>query len=496
MEKLNDIQNKFQMALSKAVIPYTIQDEQVTAQHFLICCTEDCENSCQFYCNPCYKPMCEECRDKHQKTPETKYHEVVPYRDRRQKLPVEKCKDHPSKDIDIICENCQVPLCSKCAIRNHWGHKLDDLETVYSDRFTIFVNKICDIHQCLLPISQNMQKDIKEDTKEIKEIMDKIRTSIKIEAEYLKQLTDMVMTDILEQVKKIEQSLIKELQRQDKNYENYNNYLEDLIKDIHGYLSFDKVTNNPIIFSLSEHLKTKPIPETTKPVYPVFTAGQNSKDDVANLFGRITAPNTKPEKRKIKSIETASAQLKFEEKQKQFEREKFDVKQALLPSCSVTKVRQYTVPGVERVYHISVGQSGRLWASDNSGKLIQTDLQGRYLQILASCGSGCYHTVTLDDDLIYTDKKKNVINRIALDYSITKFITIGDLEPISIHSSHINEDVLVGIRKYGEGQVTRYNKKGKEIQKTFRETMKDRNSIVKIHTTSQKTSTVMSVCQT
>lgn len=46
--------------------------------------------------------------------------------------------------------------------------------------------------------------------------MDKIRTSIKIEAEYLKQLTDMVMTDNLEQVKKIEQSLIKELQRQDK----------------------------------------------------------------------------------------------------------------------------------------------------------------------------------------------------------------------------------------------------------------------------------------
>lgn len=49
------------------------------------------------------------------------------------------------------------------------GHKLDDLETVYSDRFTIFVNKLCDIHKYLLPISQNMHKDIKKDTKEIKE---------------------------------------------------------------------------------------------------------------------------------------------------------------------------------------------------------------------------------------------------------------------------------------------------------------------------------------
>lgn len=52
MEKLNDIQNTFQMASSKPVIPDTIHDEPVAAQHVLICCTKDCENSCQFYCNP------------------------------------------------------------------------------------------------------------------------------------------------------------------------------------------------------------------------------------------------------------------------------------------------------------------------------------------------------------------------------------------------------------------------------------------------------------
>lgn len=65
MEKLNDIQNTFQMASSKPVIPDTIHDEPVAVQHVLICCTEDCENSCQFYCNPCHKQMCEQCRDEH-----------------------------------------------------------------------------------------------------------------------------------------------------------------------------------------------------------------------------------------------------------------------------------------------------------------------------------------------------------------------------------------------------------------------------------------------
>lgn len=38
----------------------------------------------------------------HQKTPETKSHEVVPYLPGKRKPPVEKCKEHSSKDIDMI----------------------------------------------------------------------------------------------------------------------------------------------------------------------------------------------------------------------------------------------------------------------------------------------------------------------------------------------------------------------------------------------------------
>lgn len=63
-------------------------------------------------------------------------------------------------------------------------------------------------------------------------------------------------------------------------------------------MSFDKVQNNPILFSFSELLHIKPIPETTEPVYPVFSAAQYSEDDVAKLFGTVTAPTAKPAFRK------------------------------------------------------------------------------------------------------------------------------------------------------------------------------------------------------
>lgn len=62
---------------------------------------------------------------------------------------------------------------------------------------------------------------------------------------------------------------------------------------------FDKVQSNPILCSPSEHFKIKPIPKTTKQSYPEITAGQYSKDDVAKLFGNISSPDTKPEKRRM-----------------------------------------------------------------------------------------------------------------------------------------------------------------------------------------------------
>ncbi|XP_065938500.1 uncharacterized protein [Magallana gigas] len=169
-------------------------------------------------------------------------------------------------------------------------------------------------------------------------------------------------------------------------------------------------------------------------------------------------------------METASTQLKPTGKQRKQDREKSDVKQTLSLSSSVTKVSEYKVPGVGAVYHISLGKSGRLWVSDNDLYLVQTDLQGNQLLILLTNGGyEGYHTVTQDGDLIYTDKNNKVINKITQDNTITKFIKTEDWGPLSIHSSHINGEILVGMMTDEEAKVTRYNKTGTEIQNIQRD---------------------------
>ncbi|XP_065922852.1 E3 ubiquitin-protein ligase TRIM71-like [Magallana gigas] len=449
------------MAFSKSQIPFT-------AQHYLVCGTEDCERNCQFYCNDCHQQMCEQCRDKHQKSPDAKNHEVVSYQQRKRQLPEVKCHTHVNRYVDMLCEQCQVPVCSKCVTKNHGGHTFTDLETVYAEKCGVCLNEINKIEEYFLPTSQDLLKSTKEDSNEIKKIMDSIRASMKAEAESLKRMVDALTSDNIKQVNEQEKSLLQLLNSQDKKYNDYISYLNELVKKFHGYLSSK---NLQILMSeITKNLEIDPIPETTKPVPPVFTACQYSKEDVTKLLGRVTVPGIKPEIRKIKPIETVSTQLKPTEKQNKQDREKSERKQTLSLCSSVTKVGEYTVPGVDNVCHISLGKSGTLWASDDKGNLIQTDLQGNLLQKIQTNGRfQGYHIFTQDGDLIYTDKRNKIINKITLDNTITEFIKTGDWEPISIHSSRINGDILVGMKRDKEAKVTRYNKNGEEIQNIQRD---------------------------
>ncbi|XP_062571034.1 tripartite motif-containing protein 2-like [Saccostrea cucullata] len=449
------------MALSKSKIPGT-------AQHFLECGFEDCERNCEFYCNSCHHRMCKQCRDQQIKIPENKNHEVVPYQQRRQQLPVMKCKIHPNKEIDIYCKDCNIPLCSKCStMQVHQKHCFIDLESIYTEKFELCQKELSKIHNYFVPTSQDLQREVREDATEVKQIMDSIRTSMKAKAESLKNMVDTVLSENMEELNQIEKSLLVKLKSQEKTFDDYIAYLNDLVKEFQSYLSSTELSN--FTTQLPDNLKIKSIPETTKPVTPEFSSAQYCKNDVAKLLGKVNKSDRKAELRRIKPMEIPpiATSMKSTSKQtKQDKHVKSDKKQTMSLYASVIKAREFIVPGVSNVYHVSQCQSDRLWISDDNGNLVQTDLQGNVVQKLETSGEDKgYHTVTQGGDLIFTDKDKKVINRITQDNNITEFIKTGDWEPYSIHSSHINGDLLVGMY----GKVTRYNKTGKELQNIQRD---------------------------
>eukprot|EP00105_Crassostrea_gigas_P000982 XP_011412975.1 PREDICTED: uncharacterized protein LOC105317856 [Crassostrea gigas] len=431
------------MALSKSQIPYT----------YLVCGTKDCKKNCQFYCNPCHQPLCEQCRDEHRK----RNHNIVHYR----QLPVEKCRIHHSKDVDLYCEECQIPLCSKCtATQEHRGHVFTDLEMIYAEKVLLFQKEVAKIRDQFKPFSKKLQEENPVYANEFKTITDDIKASMKAEAESLKSIVDAVTSDKIEQVNKIEQSALEKINGQNKKIDDYINYLNDLIESFYGHLSPTNIKN---VVSVPTP-KTHPLPEMVKPVPPVFTAGQYSREDVSILLGSVSDLDIKPENRE----KVAFRELKLTEKQRKQDKGTSDEKQTLSLASSVTKLREFRVPGVDNICHITVDMSGKFWVSDSRGMLIHIDLQGSPLLFAEMKSSGSYegfHTTTRDGEMIYTEVNDKVVKRIAVDNTITEFTNTGYWTPLGIHSSHINGDILEGMVKKGVGaKVTRYTKTGKAIQ--------------------------------
>lgn len=405
-----------------------------TAKHYSVCDIEKCKNYCQFYCIPCHLQLCEQCSYNHWNSLESKNHELAFYPLCTRQLPEEKCKLHPTRNLYILCKHCNSPLCTKCMLmEDHSSHQMDDLENHYLKKVAFCQIEISKIQEYFLPTSQDLKKDIDDDISKLKDVMIDIRNSIKAEAESLKKLVDIVALEKVEQAVKIEDSLLNALTSQKTTYDEYIADLENVAQEFHSYMSSTNVRDFfPDQFA---KLKIEAIPEAIQLALPSFTNGNFKHDDVFKLLGDVKVNNNEQVKRKIKS-----------------------------QSFSVTKVKEFTVPGVGSAFHVSIDKTGRLWVSDDDDKLVQIDLQGNQLQKEQTSGSHGYHTVTKDNDLLYTVLYDNVITRVTLGNERNDFIKTGGWAPISIYASQINEDILVGMIKVIEVKVTRYNRTGEEIQ--------------------------------
>ena len=103
----------------------------------------------------------------------------------------------------------------------------------------------------------------------------------------------------------MEKTLLKMLKSQETTYDEYIAYLGKMTDEFQVYLS---LTTQNLLFSKT--LKIHAIPETTKPVSPVFTAGQVNKDDIIKLLGKVSFPNIEPEIRKLQPMEVVT-HMKF-----------------------------------------------------------------------------------------------------------------------------------------------------------------------------------------
>lgn len=75
------------------------------------------------YCEICNLHLCKACVGEHLSDFSTE-HKVIPLKQYWTRLNYPKCPEHPSKQCELHCENCDIPICTKCIIsEKHKEHK-------------------------------------------------------------------------------------------------------------------------------------------------------------------------------------------------------------------------------------------------------------------------------------------------------------------------------------------------------------------------------------
>lgn len=242
------------------------------------------------------------------------------------------------------------------------------------------------------------------------------------------------------QLDEIERHIRQELNTQDKTLVEYMSTLHELELSFQSKLPKKDSTGFTFKDGEENFQGIKPIPEILVPVLPVYTEAQINKYEIIKLLGKVESLATVGEKRNArprnKNCRPQAVQDREECNETQTRRMNSRSNKLANSIYSVTKVKDIMIPGISQTYHISLDKSSKLWVSDHSGHLVQTDFHGNLIQKIQVSNIGAvYRTVTWTGDLLYTDmlwKNAIMINKLTPDRRVTKFISTGGWEPLCL----------------------------------------------------------------
>uniref|UniRef100_K1QMW6 Uncharacterized protein n=1 Tax=Magallana gigas TaxID=29159 RepID=K1QMW6_MAGGI len=156
-----------------------------------------------------------------------------------------------------------------------------------------------------------------------------------------------------------------------------------------------------------------------------------------------------------------------------------DTKEVDKQEKKITKVREYRAPFPGDVSDIlgagSIILPDMSWLSYGDGELVETDLQGKQLQLpkketlpkIKTYGGLGFHTVTKDGDFVFTNKDNTIIMRVTPDNRITLFIDKREVKPLVLPLGLISPPRQHDITSYRSSATLREQRRRGSASRRF-----------------------------
>ncbi|XP_065925200.1 E3 ubiquitin-protein ligase TRIM71-like [Magallana gigas] len=397
-------------------------DPRTSAQDVVRCTL--CQYSvAPMYCEVCHIHLCKDCVENHF-SDSSKVHNVVPLKQYLTTLNYPKCRKHPTKQCELHCEQCDIPICAQCISGEHLGHKPVDILKTFESKSEKLLKDLQELEKSLYPKYKEIASNIPVQKVDLSKNSRKLTTAIDKQGEVWHREIDTIITNLKSNVEEMES---KHLPILDKQEDEITHTISEITQTI---AELKKLLNSKDVCLVSEYksrnAEFRRLPPKIKVSLPNFRPQKIHIDQLIEQFGSLSALSFTAEKQDYRMLPQGA--------------------ESSPPDRSLMDVPQVITAidtGYEGLYGVTCLNDTEVWTHGRDTKMKLYNLQGELVESIQT-KSGKYPqdiAVTRSGDLVYTDYNDSTVN-IVKNTQIQTVIRLRGWIPLGVCSTS-SGDLLV-----------------------------------------------------
>ncbi|XP_056001411.1 E3 ubiquitin-protein ligase TRIM71-like [Ostrea edulis] len=402
------------------------------AQEIITC--DLCAKPTRKFCNNCQVSLCVECVSKHVDKLDSLPHDIVPFKDRKVDFP--ECEFHSNQRCEVHCQQCDVPVCLKCIVGVHNGHKVKDMPESFNDKKKELEEETKEIEFTIIPQCKKKNEETESKISITRAECDELETEKEKLRKFWHQEVDTIFNtlgSLMESLK--ENHLAALISHQSK----INNCIPDMIQTVQRN---KEILKSKRVFEVTNHKSKlaafRNMPTDIDVKLPSLKTNIAQGRELSLELGEYKVSLTQT------TLSSLTGEVSYLSLQKLLEQAK-----------SIT-----TIPtGVNPLYNVACVGVDEAWVSGKDKTIRRVDIHGSVQDtVTTTCKPWpCDITVTRQGELVYSDVINSTVNIVRHGRTETLITTPQGWHPAKLCCTK-SGDILVSMCTTDKSQrkIVRY----------------------------------------
>nr|XP_022304524.1 E3 ubiquitin-protein ligase TRIM71-like [Crassostrea virginica] len=393
------------------------------------------------YCNVCHTHLCGDCVAKHFSDKST-VHNVVPLEQFLSTLNYPKCPTHSTKQCELHCEQCDIPICSSCiSSGKHIGHKAVDIFEDFESKKEVLRKDLEELEKSIFPKYQESAAIIKTQKTDQHKHSQKLTAELNKQGEALHREIRTIIQRKQAEINNINAQHLAAIEKQEAVINKALHEIKQVIVHLKSLLETSDVGH--VSKYKSRNGDFRKLPSKLKISLPNFQPQRINTEQLLNQFGSLSCLS-------IETEEQGYTLLSPGAESSPPARELLDVPR-LITDIPTT--------GYRELYNVSCLSDEEIWTRGNNKIMKLYNLKGELLKSIQTKSGDMPRdiAVTRSGGLVYADDEDRSINLVS-GTQIQTLIKLRGWRPYGLCSTP-SGDLLVTMTSddYNQTKVVRYS---------------------------------------